>query len=56
MQIFTIVVISVIRMRRRHHVRDAIRRSGLAHGDGHVPGFRAVVYFRKNVRMNVDHN
>jgi hypothetical protein len=37
-------------------MRDAIGGSHAAHGDGNIPRLRSVVYFRKNVGMNVDHD
>jgi hypothetical protein len=37
-------------------VRDAVGGSHAAHGDGSLPGLGSVVYFRKNVGMNVDHD
>src|SRR5215469_326980 len=55
-EVFTIVVVAVIRVWCRNHVADAVSRGCAAHGEADVPRFRAVVYFRKNVRMNVDHN
>ena len=55
LQISPVVVIAVVGMRSRYLVRDAVGRSHPAHGDGHLPGFRSIVYFRKNVRVNIDH-
>ena len=55
LQIFAIVVIAVIGVGSGDHVRDAVGRRDAAHGDRDVPRFRAVIYFRKNVRMNIDH-
>jgi hypothetical protein len=43
-------------MRRRHLVRNAVGRCRLAHGDAYVPRLGTVVYFGKDVRMNVDHS
>jgi hypothetical protein len=37
-------------------VSDAVGSGHAAHGDGGFPGLGAVVYFRKNVGMNVDHD
>jgi hypothetical protein len=37
-------------------MRDAVSGRHAAHGDGNVPGFRAIVYFRKNMGMNIDHD
>jgi hypothetical protein len=48
-------VIPVVGMRTGDHVRDAVSSGRPAHGDANVPGFRSVVYLRKNVRMNIDH-
>src|ERR1700722_2604700 len=56
LQIFAIVVITVVGMGRGHHMGDAVGRRRPAHGDLNVPGFRSVVYFRQDVRVNVDHN
>ena len=56
MQVWSVVVIAVVRMRSRDLVRDAVRRGRLAHRDGNVPRLGTVVYFRKNVRMNIDHS
>ena len=56
LQILAIIVIAVVGMRRGDHVSDAVRRRRAAHGDRDVPRFRAVIYFRKDVRMNVDHD
>ena len=55
LHIFAIVVIPVVGVGTCDHVRDAVRRGRPAHGDADVPGFRSVVYLRKNVRMNIDH-
>jgi hypothetical protein len=43
-------------MGRGHHVRDAVGRRRGAHGNRDVPGFRAVIDFRQNVRMYIDHS
>jgi hypothetical protein len=43
-------------VRRGDLVGDAVGGGHSAHGDGGLPGFGAVIYFRKNVRMNVDHD
>jgi hypothetical protein len=42
-------------VRRGHHVGDAVGGSRTAHGYRDVPGFRAIIDFRQDVRMNVDH-
>jgi hypothetical protein len=55
-QIFAIVVIAVVGVGRGNHVCDAVGRRGAAHGDRDVPRFRAVIYFWKDVRVNVDHD
>src|ERR1700730_8905050 len=55
LQIFAIIVVAIIRVRGSDHVSNSIRRGHAAHGDRDVPGFRSIIYFRQNVRMNVDH-
>jgi len=35
---------------------DAVGGGHAAHGDGGLPRLGSVVYFRKNVRVNVDHD
>jgi len=55
LHIFAIVVIPVVGVGAGDHVRDAVSSRRPAHGDADVPGFRSVIYLRKNVRMNVDH-
>jgi len=37
-------------------VRDAVGGSHAAHRDGGIPGLGSVIYFRKNVGMNVNHD
>src|SRR5215472_3938957 len=56
LQIFAVVVITVVGVRRGHHVRDAIGRSHAAHGNANIPRLGSVIYLGKNVRMNIDHN
>ena len=56
LQIFAVVVIAIVGVRRGYLVRDAVGGRHAAHGDGDVPRLGAVVYFRKNVGMNVDHD
>jgi hypothetical protein len=48
-------VVAVVGVGRRDHVGDAIGSGRAAHGDTDLPGFRAVVYLGKNVRMDIDH-
>jgi hypothetical protein len=43
-------------MGRGDLVSDAVGGGHSAHGDGGFPRLGAVVYFRKNVRVNVDHD
>src|ERR1700722_2436018 len=56
LQIFPVIVVAVVGVRRGHLVSDAVFGRHLAHGDGNVPRLGAVVYFRKNVGMNIDHD
>ena len=56
LQIFPVIVVAVVGVRRGHLVSDAVLGRHLAHGDGNVPRFGAVIYFRKNVGMNIDHD
>jgi hypothetical protein len=56
LQIFPVVVIAVVGVRRGHLMSDAVFGRHLAHGDGDIPGLGAVVYFRKDVGMNIDHD
>ncbi len=37
-------------------VGDAVGRRHAAHRNGGFPGLGSVVYFRKDVRVNVDHD
>jgi len=55
LEIRAVVVITVIGMRCCDLMRDAVSRGHAAHGDGDFPGLRSVVYFRKNMGVNVDH-
>jgi hypothetical protein len=55
LQIFAIIVITIVGVGGGDHVSDAVGGRCAAHGDGDVPGFRSVVYFWKDVRVNVDH-
>ena len=55
-EIFAIVVITVVGMGRGDHVGDAVGSGGVAHGNRDLPGFRPVIDFRKDVRVNVDHD
>jgi hypothetical protein len=48
-------MVAVVGVGRGDLMGDAIGGGHLAHGDGHVPGLGAVVYFRKNVGVNVEH-
>src|SRR5579863_406035 len=56
LEINAVVVIAIVGVWRGNLVRNTVGRGHAAHGDGGLPGFRSVVYFRKNVRMNVDHD
>jgi len=56
LEINTVVVVAVVGVRGRDLMRDAVGRGHAAHGYRNVPGLGAVVHFRKNVRMNVDHD
>jgi hypothetical protein len=49
-------MVAVVGMRRGDLMSDAVGGGHAAHGDGDVPGLRAVVYLRKNVGVNVDHD
>jgi len=55
LEIFAIVVVTVVGVGSGDHVSDAVGGRRAAHGDRNVPGFRSVVYFWKDVGMNVDH-
>src|SRR6476646_613013 len=54
-EIFPVIEISVIRVRGCDHVLDAVGGGNAAHGFGDVPGFGAVVHFRQNVAVNINH-
>ncbi len=56
LQIFAVVVITIVGVRRGHHVRDPVGRCYTAHGNANIPRFRSVIYLGKNVRMNIDHD
>ncbi len=56
LQVLAVVMIAIVGVRRGHHVRNPVGGRRAAQGDRNVPRFRAVVYLRKNVRMDVDHN
>lgn len=56
MQIFTVVVVTVVGVGRSHHVRDAVGRRDAAHGNANIPRLGPVIYLGKNVRMNINHN
>jgi len=56
LQIFPVVVVAVVGVRRGYLMRDAVCGRYLAHGDRDVPRLGTVVYFRKDVGMNIDHN
>ena len=56
LEIFAIVVIAVVGVRRGDHMRDTVGCSRAAHGHGDIPRLRTVVYFGQDVRMNVDHD
>src|SRR5208282_752214 len=56
LKIVTVVVVAVVGMRSGDLMCDAVGGGHAAHGDGGFPGLGAVVYFRKNVGMNVDHD
>jgi hypothetical protein len=56
LKISSVVVVAVVGVRRGDLVRDAVGGGHAAHGDGGFPGLRAVVYFRKNVGVNVNHD
>jgi hypothetical protein len=55
LQIFAVIVVTIVGMGSSDHVRDAVGSGRSAHGDRDVPGLGSVIYFRKNVRMNVNH-
>jgi hypothetical protein len=55
LQIRAIVMVTIIGVGRGNHVSNAIRRCCAAHGDGNIPRFWPVVYFWKDVGMDVDH-
>jgi hypothetical protein len=48
-------MVAVVGMRRGDLVRDAVGGGHAAHRDGGFPRLRSVIYFRKNVGMNVYH-
>src|SRR5579862_7518490 len=56
LQISAVVVIAIVSVRRSNLMRDAIGGGHAAHGDRSLPRLGAVVYFRKNVRVNIDHD
>src|SRR5580698_9826491 len=56
LKISAVVVVAVVGMRRGDLVRNAVGGGHAAHSNGHFPGLGSVVYFRKNVGMNVDHD
>ena len=56
LQIFAIVVVALVGMRRDHGVLNAIRGGHAAHALGGFPVPGAVVYFRENVAVDVDHS
>jgi hypothetical protein len=56
LQIFAIIVVAVVGVGRGDLVSDAVSGRGAAHGDRDIPGLGAVIYFGKNVGMNIDHD
>jgi len=42
-------------MRRGHRMRDPIGNCHVAHLDGDVPGFGAVIYFGQDVAVDIEH-
>jgi hypothetical protein len=56
LKISAVVVVAVVGMWRGDLVGNAVGCRHPAHGDGRFPGRGAVVYFRKNMGMNVDHD
>ena len=56
LKIRAIIVIAVVGMGCGDLVRDAIGRRHAAHRDRNFPRLRSVVHFRKNMRVNVDHD
>ena len=56
LKIVAVVVVAIVGVWSGNLVRDAVGGGHAAHGDGGFPGLGAVVYFRKNMGMNVDHD
>ncbi len=56
LKIRAVIVIAIVGVGRGNLMSDAIGGGHAAHGDGDFPGLRSVVHFRKNVRVNVDHD
>ena len=54
--VFAVVSVAVVSVRRGHHVGDPVGRRCAAHGDARLPGLGTVVYFRKNVGVNINHD
>lgn len=54
-EIFAIVKITVVRVRRCHHVLNAVIDRDAAHRLGNIPGLGTIVHFRQDVAVNIDH-
>ena len=54
-QVFAIIVIALVGMRRRNHALDAIFFRQAAHFLRDVPGLGTVVNLREDVGVDVDH-
>jgi hypothetical protein len=56
LKISAVVVVAVVGMWCGDLVGNAVGCGHAAHGDGGFPGRGTVVYFGKNMGMNVDHD
>jgi len=54
-QVFAVVMIAVIGVRRGDHVGNAVGGSCSTHLHAYVPGFRAIVDFGQDMGVDIDH-
>jgi hypothetical protein len=54
-EVLAIVGIAIISVGSGNGVRDAVRNCHAAHFHSYVPGFGAIVNFRQNVAVDIDH-